>query len=100
MEANKEINLLKDRIYQKEDELDKMRVINTELQNQLSRLNLAESKLAYTLKELDLIRTENDGITHLSSQKNGTIHDLLVSSESKSSRKIQDELDVTEVNDL
>ena len=100
MEANEEINLLKDRIYQKEDELDKMRIINTELQNQISGLNSVESKLAYTLKELDLIRTENDRITHVLSQKNDIIHDLLISSKSKSSQKIQEELDVTKVNDL
>ena len=74
MEANEEINLLKDRIYQKEDELDKMHIINTELQNQISGLNSVESKLAYTLKELDLIKTENNCITHVFYPKRMILH--------------------------
>ena len=52
------------------------------------------------MKELDLIRTENDRITHVLSQKNDIIHDLLMSSKIKSCQKIQEELDVTKVNDL
>ena len=77
------------------DELEKLRVINTDLHKELSRMSSVENKMVYTLKELDLVKTENDRLANTLSQKNDIIHELLLG---KMSQQPPDESNVSEVN--
>ena len=86
---------IKTKLHQSENELDKFRVLNTDLHKELSRMSSAENKMVYTLKELDSFKTENDRLANILSQKSDITHELLLA---KMSQQPPDESDVSEVN--
>ena len=77
------------------NELEKLRIINTDLHKELSRMSSVENKMVYTIKELDLLKTENNQLASILSQKNDIIHELLLG---KMSKQPPDESVVSEVN--
>ena len=92
-----EYDLDKFRVHNSElhNELEKLRIINTDLHKELSRMSSVENKMVYTIKELDLLKTENNRLVSILSQKNDIIHELLPG---KMSKQPPDESVVSEVN--
>ena len=58
-------------------------------------MSSVENKIVYTIKELDLLKTENNRLASILSQKNDITHELLPG---KMSKQPPDESVVSEVN--
>ena len=85
MENNEELRFFREKLDKKDSKLSKLHTNNIELQKELCKLSSTESKLDYTLKELNLIKEENVHLSNVLSEKNNIIHDLLLSTKSENS---------------